>query len=55
MCVWFKTYTVLHDNRKWCKNVSLLFWGQGAKFQNVFGDGSIKVAHCKKIFKTFVF
>jgi hypothetical protein len=24
------------------------FGGQGAKFENVFGDGSIKVAHCKK-------
>jgi hypothetical protein len=31
------------------------FGGQGAKFENVFGDGSIKVGHCKKIFKTFVF
>jgi len=35
--------------------VSLLFWGQGAKFQNGFGDVSIKVAHYKKNFKTFVF
>ncbi len=24
------------------------FGGQGAKFQNGFGDGSIKVTHCKK-------
>ncbi len=31
------------------------FGGQGAKFQNVFGDGSIKVTHCNLFYKTFVF
>jgi len=62
MCIWFKTYMVLHDYRLPLFYVTInvkmchfYFGGQGAKFQNVFGDGSIKVTHCKKISKTFVF
>jgi hypothetical protein len=58
MCIWFKTDMVLHDYRlplfyttieNGVKMCHFYFGGQGAKFQNVFEDGSIKVAHCKKI------
>jgi hypothetical protein len=64
MCIWFKTYMILYDyrltlfyttTRNSVKKCHFYFGGQGAKFQNVFEDGSIIVGHCKKILKTFVF
>jgi len=60
MCIWFTTYMVLHDYRlslfymtieNSVKICHFYFRGQGAKFQNVFAGGSIKVTRCKKNLK----